>query len=79
MGVVSTDEGFPVNQTLFRDLFVWPRFPLASAFLDDDRFTIHPPLPPSLFGALLRPLFPHRRVNNLLRSNFGEFLFRDVR
>lgn len=27
IGEVSAEEGFPVNQPFFRDLFVWPRFP----------------------------------------------------
>jgi hypothetical protein len=42
MGEVSADERFPVDQTPSRDVFVRPRFPLASALVNDDRFTIHP-------------------------------------
>src|SRR4028119_1360798 len=68
-GDVPADEGPPVNQALPRDLFFRPRFPLASAFLDDDRFTAH--LPTSLLGDL-RALIPHSRANKHLRDNFLE-------
>src|SRR5918997_5486227 len=42
LGEVSAYECFPVDQAPFCHLLVWPRFPLTSTFLNDDRFTIHP-------------------------------------
>src|SRR5919112_1568810 len=41
-GDVPADEGSPVNQALPRNFFFWPRFPLAGALVDDDRFANHP-------------------------------------
>src|SRR5215212_101204 len=72
MGHVCADEGFPVGQALLRYLFFWPRFPLASVFLDNDRLTVHPPTSLSLSGLLLRALSPHLRVNKLLGGNSRE-------
>ncbi len=71
MGEVPADERFPVDQAPLRHVFGWPRFPLASALLNDDRFTIHP-LTSLGLGGLPGALFPHRLVNKRLRSNFGE-------
>jgi hypothetical protein len=69
MGDVRAQERFPVDQTPFGHVFVWLRFPLASAFLDDDRFTDHP-LVSSASGELQSSLSPYRWVNNLHPSNF---------
>jgi hypothetical protein len=48
---------------------VWPRFPLTSTFLNDDRFTIHP-LPFLDVQWYFKTLFPHSQENKLPRSNF---------
>ena len=57
-GDVPADEGSPVNQTLPRDLFVRPRFPLAGALSDDDRFAVHPPTSSCVRGRSKNPYSP---------------------